>query len=123
MSKDFGDRLRYYRTHKTKYSQKQVADMLGIERSTYTKYESGASEPSIALLKRLKQIYGVSYDELLSSDPDMLYYEYLLTHGFSEEELADINTMTDFFKVFLKVAGSPLLKKEIEEVLRSESSS
>lgn len=118
MSQEFGDRLRYFRTHKTKYSQKQVADMLGVERSTYTKYESGATEPSITVLRKLKQIYNVSYDELLHSDADQLYYEYLLTNGFSDAELTDTKTMSDFFSVFLRVAGSPALLKEINKMLK-----
>ena len=92
--------------------------MLGVERSTYTKYESGSTEPSITVLRKLKQIYNVSYDELLNSDADQLYYEYLLTNGFSDAELTDTKTMSDFFSVFLRVAGSPSLLKEINKKLK-----
>ena len=33
------------------YSQNQLADYLGIERSSYTRYETGETEPSLFALK------------------------------------------------------------------------
>ena len=50
------------RTGKT---QKEVADFLGIERSTYAKYESGASEPAFETLRRLAEYFETSTDELM----------------------------------------------------------
>ena len=47
------------------YSQQQVADCLNIDRSTYSYYESGRTEPSIDNLKKLAAIFGVSILELL----------------------------------------------------------
>ena len=49
-------------------SQKQVADALNIERSTYTKYETGAAEPNLNTLVKLAAIYNVSPTELLPID-------------------------------------------------------
>lgn len=39
--------------------------MLGIHCTTYTKYETGASEPSFEMLRKLTEIFGVSSDYLL----------------------------------------------------------
>ena len=69
MSKELGIRLYYFRTHKAECSQRQIADLLGVERSTYTKYETGVSEPSLSSLIKLKHFFGVSYEELLESTP------------------------------------------------------
>lgn len=34
------------------FTQQQVADMLNLNRTTYTKYETGVSEPSIEIMKK-----------------------------------------------------------------------
>ncbi|MBQ9679711.1 MAG: helix-turn-helix transcriptional regulator [Ruminococcus sp.] len=68
MSRIFGIRLYYLRKHKTTYSQTQIAKLLHLERSTYTKYECGVTKPSIQTLRKLKELFGVSYDELLDEE-------------------------------------------------------
>lgn len=57
-------RLYHLRTHRG-LSQRETADLLGVERSTYTKYESGKHAPSFETLKKLRELFGVSYDDLL----------------------------------------------------------
>lgn len=47
-------------------TQKDVADILKINRTTYTKYETGVTEPNIAALKKLTEIFGVDLNYLLS---------------------------------------------------------
>lgn len=76
MSKELGIRLYHIRTHKTDYSHQQIADLLNIERSTYTKYETGQQNPPVYILRGLKKIFGVSYDELIDVE-------------LKEEEIAD----------------------------------
>ena len=45
--------------------QKDVAAVLGIDRTTYVKYEKGQSEPSFDILAKLADYFGVSVDYLL----------------------------------------------------------
>ena len=63
--KQLGEKLKKERA-KTELTQKQVADLLGIERSTYTKYESGTVDPPLDVLYKISLIYRVSADELIS---------------------------------------------------------
>ena len=51
-------------------SQQQVADALNIERSTYTKYETGGSEPNLSTLVKISRIYNISPMELLPMDSE-----------------------------------------------------
>ncbi|MEQ2444575.1 helix-turn-helix domain-containing protein [Pseudoflavonifractor sp. CLA-AP-H29] len=51
-----------------KMLQKDVAALLGIDRTTYAKYESGASEPNYETLLKLAEIFGVSTDYILGRD-------------------------------------------------------
>lgn len=46
-------------------TQKQVADMLNIDRSTYAYYESGKTRPDILTIAKLARLYRISTDFLL----------------------------------------------------------
>ena len=52
----FAEKLKNERA-KTGLTQNQVADLLGIERSTYAKYECGTSKPSLDVLYKISLIY------------------------------------------------------------------
>lgn len=58
------DQLRSLRKEHN-WKQKDVADMLGIHVTTYTKYETGVSEPNHEMLLKLADIFDVSIDYLL----------------------------------------------------------
>lgn len=46
-------------------TQRQVADMLNIDRSTYAYYESGKTRPDILTIAKLARLYRISTDFLL----------------------------------------------------------
>ena len=50
-------------------TQQQVADYLGVDRSTYAYYESGRSRLSIDLMVKLAHFYQVRYATLLGPEP------------------------------------------------------
>lgn len=52
-------------------TQKQVADMLKIDRSAYTYYETGKSQPSIENLLKLSKIFCVTVDSLLGMPTEL----------------------------------------------------
>ena len=60
----FGETLTFYRKQKG-YTQQQIADILGINRTTYTKYETSVTEPSIEMLRHLSQLLDVDFNALL----------------------------------------------------------
>ena len=49
-------------------SQQGLANALGITRARYSKYEYGQAEPPFELLVKISAYFGVSVDDLLSSD-------------------------------------------------------
>lgn len=53
-------------------SQEVVAGAMDMKRSTYSAYESGASEPTLETLTRLSLFFGVSIDRLLRQDLEAL---------------------------------------------------
>ena len=48
-----------------KLTQQDIANVLGIDRSTYTFYETGKTSPSISTIYKLAEIYNVSIGYLL----------------------------------------------------------
>lgn len=50
------------------FTQKQVADLLGIDRSTYAYYETGKSKPNIVVIDKLIKIFKVDYNVLLGTE-------------------------------------------------------
>ena len=56
-----GQKLRFFRTAEG-YSQKELADMLSIERSTYTYYELDQSLPNVYTMLKLARRYNVTVE-------------------------------------------------------------
>lgn len=61
MKRQIGEKLKELRKE-NKWTQQQVADMLGISRVNYTRYELNASEPDFDILVRLADLFDVSLD-------------------------------------------------------------
>ena len=66
---DFGLRLRELR-EKKRLSQQQLADWLGLTRSSISNYENNTQTPPADTLVRFADIYGVSVDYLLGVKND-----------------------------------------------------
>ncbi|MBR2714934.1 MAG: helix-turn-helix transcriptional regulator [Ruminococcus sp.] len=67
INNETGNKLRFCRKN-CGLSQQQIADSLGIDRTTYTYYESGRSEPNLTTLVKLAQIFCVDVNTLLPND-------------------------------------------------------
>ena len=63
-------RLKILRTEKG-YSQKDIAQLLGITQQAYANYERGARQADYDTLNKLADIFGVSVDYLLGRTDDM----------------------------------------------------
>lgn len=50
------------------FTQQQVADILNIDRSTYSYYETGKTEPNHETTIKLAKIFNVSIEELLTGE-------------------------------------------------------
>lgn len=55
--------------------QKEVAEYLGVDRTTYVKYERGDTEPNLEILDKLATYFGVTVDELLGRETDFTSFD------------------------------------------------
>ena len=62
-----GEKLKLYR-EKYNMTQKEVAEILGVEPGTISKYELGMIEPNIESIKKLAEIFNLTIDELLRDE-------------------------------------------------------
>ena len=101
----FHEKLKVLRK-KQGLTQKDIADLVHVNRVTYTNWENGKREPNFEKLSMLACIFDVSIDYLLSENLDISKESYLklkeekknlfsvrlkelrLQHGFIQEELA-----------------------------------
>lgn len=65
MSEQFGARLRRIRESKSDYSQRDAAEKLLIDRTTYAEYELGLIMPPLDIIKKMCQLFQVDLTELV----------------------------------------------------------
>ena len=82
MTIEIADRLIKLRK-KNGYSQEELADKLGLSRQAVSKWERAEASPDTDNLICLAKLYGVSLDELLSTDEDV---ETIVKEQVKEEE-------------------------------------
>lgn len=89
----FSQRLKYLRKEK-KLTQNDMAELLGITRQGYAKYESGSGEPDIKAIDKLANFFNVTTDYLLGRS-DIKNPEKMTNEGISN---ADYEKLTAYQK-------------------------
>lgn len=59
--------------NRTKFSQQEIADELGIDRVTYSNWENEATCIKSQYIPKLAEIYGVDIQDLFSEDKSFLF--------------------------------------------------
>ena len=98
MIKDLPLKLKTLR-HANSFSQKDVAEKLGISPSIVSGYETGERTPSADNLLALSYLYKCSTDYLLgktNEKPDI----YLDTSGLTTEQIKALQTLIDTMKTY-----------------------
>lgn len=89
-----------------KFSQEQVAEYLGIKRSTYSNYESGEREAPLDVLEKISNLYGcelhVLFEENIESFHDALVCTFRVDN-LSNSDLNEIANFKDIVKSYLKM--------------------
>ena len=98
MGEKFNENLRIARERKG-ISQKDMAECIGVAKSTYSLYESGNREPGVPTIKKIADVLNVSADELLGINIETTT---LAAHfdgsEYTEEELDEIRQFAEFVK-------------------------
>ncbi len=107
-------------------TQSQVATALGIERSTYTYYETGKTEPNIKTTMKILKILGITYEEFIrcvnyqenSSNLNLHDYQESVTEELHSAEKESIYELSDEEQQLL-INFRVMRQEEKESVLNS----
>ncbi len=66
----FGEKLRNERKNKG-WSQEELAEKLFVSRQSVSKWENGQNYPSIEIIIKVSDLFGLTIDELLRSDEEL----------------------------------------------------
>lgn len=98
MGDNFNENLKYAREKKG-LSQKEVAEGIGVAKSTYSLYESGNREPNVQTIKKIADVLNVSADDLLGiNETPILPAAHFDGTEFTENELDEIKQFAEFVK-------------------------
>lgn len=87
--------------------QKDIAAYLNVSQQTYCNYEKGVTQPSLAILSRMADFFGVSVDFLIGHD----------TNGETVPEYARLyNALSDYHKGIALAYMRGLLAAEGKEI-------
>lgn len=98
MGDNFNENLKNARERKG-MSQKDVAEEIGVAKSTYSLYESGNREPNVQTIKRIADVLNVSADDLLGlNNEPITIAAHFDGDEYTEEELDEIKAFAEFVK-------------------------
>lgn len=98
MGDKFNENLKIARERKG-ISQKDMAENIGVAKSTYSLYESGNREPNVQTIKKIADILNVSADELLGiNEEPTTIAAHFDGDEYTEEELDEIKQFAQFVK-------------------------
>ena len=103
-----GDRIRELRNMR-KFTQKDMAAIMGLSRGAINKYEMNERTPDIGILIKFAEYFGVSLDYLCGREPsakEIAAYE--IVGMFDNKGLAPTDVESNEFKMMIKVVNSVL---------------
>lgn len=102
MGDNFNENLKNARERKG-ISQKDVAEKIGVAKSTYSLYESGNREPNVQTIKKIADVLSVSADDLLGlNDEPTTIAAHFDGDEYTEAELDKIKEFAAFVKASRK---------------------
>lgn len=96
--------------------QKEVALELQLDKSSYSKVESGAREVKVSELKTLSDLFNMSIDDIINFDENTTPKEIVLEDKSENEQLKLINQLDEEDKsTILKIIDTMLTKKKFKD--------
>lgn len=98
----FAEKLKELRKSKKHLTQQNMADILGVAKTTYASYEQGKRTPDTDLQNKIADYFGVSLDYLHGRTDDKGKVPTLvaahLDDDLTEEQLDEVKNFIDFIK-------------------------
>lgn len=110
---DLGNALKTFR-EKNSFSQEDVASFLSVKREVLSYYENNSREPSLEILQKLANLYGVEMIAFFETNEDKAKTN--LAFAFRADEIAenDFKVISGFKKVVMNYLKMVELEKADE---------
>ena len=114
MSLKIGTKLKQLRETK-RFSQTEIADLIGVAQSTYNNWESDVSDPKAEYLPKLAQLYGVPLTDLFPKDAVIKIVQ---NHDNKDNSINGFEISLDPSKLYNDLAGKyiKLLEEENKDL-------
>ena len=89
----FSHKLKQLRTSKN-YSQRELAELLFVSTNIISSYEQNLRQPSIDMLVKLSNEFGVSIDYLLNNDE----HKIISVNGLTDKQIKLVSMVIDEFR-------------------------
>lgn len=97
MGDKFNENLKVERERRG-YSQKEMSELIGVAKSTYSLYESGNREPNVMTIKKIADVLNVTADRLLGLEEPTTIAAHFDGEEFTADELDEIRQFAEFVK-------------------------
>lgn len=97
MGDKFNENLKVERERRG-YSQKEMSELIGVAKSTYSLYESGNREPNVMTIKKIADVLNVTADRLLGLEESTTLAAHFDGDEYTEDELDEIRQFAEFVK-------------------------
>ena len=97
MGDKFNENLKVERERRG-YSQKEMSELIGVAKSTYSLYESGNREPNVMTIKKIADVLNVTADRLLGLEEPITLAAHFDGDEYTEDELDEIRQFAEFVK-------------------------
>ncbi|MEA1850776.1 helix-turn-helix transcriptional regulator [Chryseobacterium sp. MHB01] len=104
---------------KTKLSQQEIADMLGLDRNTYTNWENEATDIKSSYIPKLAEIFEVSIVDLFESGNKQSNYNNLENAELKDNSIGQKDIQQGIIINITDSEAAKVISMQLEELIKS----
>lgn len=104
---------------KTKLSQQEIADMLGLDRNTYTNWENEATDVKSQYIPKLAEIFNVGIQDLFDSEQKNVVTNKLENFEMKDNSIGQKDVQQGIIINITDSETAKLLSSQLEELIKS----
>jgi len=104
---------------KTKLSQQEIADMLGLDRNTYTNWENEATDIKSSYIPKLAEIFEVSIVDLFESGNKQSNYNNLENAELKDNSIGQKDIQQGIIINITDSEAAKVISSQLEEMIKA----
>lgn len=104
---------------KTKFSQQEVADMLGLDRNTYTNWENEVTDIKSQFIPKLAEIFQVKIQDLFEDGQKQTTYNNLENADLKDNAIGQKDIQQGIIINITDSEAAKIISSQLEELIKS----